>query len=609
MPAPLPVPEDAPTADSSPYDARPWLASYPEGVPADFDFPKVPLTRLLDDAAASFPSVTAVAFLGTTLSYRELREVVDHLAAGLARLGVRKGDRVSVVLPNCPQAVLTSFATLRLGAVVVQHNPLSTAAELRHQISDCGSRVVVCLDRVYATVAAVVPATDLQHVVVTSLADYLPAGARLRLRLPVSRARRARAELTAPLPKGAPVQQFLALLRTPTAARQTPVDPETDVAHLLYTGGTTGPAKGVMLTHENLVSNAYMNRLWDTGATAGKEVTLGVLPLFHAYGLTVVLHATVLLGGTLVLLPRFDLRQLFEAVDRWRPTMLPGVPPIYKALSDSPDLRAHDLRSLRVCVSGAMALPVAVQEQFERASGALLVEGYGLTETSPSTHCNPLGAARRPGTIGLPLPATRCRVVDQDDPSREVPVGQPGELAVSGPQVFAGYWGSDACAGPRTEDGYLLTGDVVVMDEDGFFTVVDRKKDLIIAGGFNVYPSEVEEVLSHLPGVRDAVVAGVPDRYRGETVKAYVVREPGSGLTAADVVEHCAGELSAYKVPRAVEFRDELPRSAVGKVLRRLLVEQDASSSPPSGSTGDRSASAPGSERKSGPPAGRSSST
>ena len=603
MPGSAPPPEgaaSAPPPSASPYAARPWLASYPAGVPADFDFPKVPLTRLLDDAAASFPTRTALAFLGARLTYRELREVADHLATGLAGLGVRKGDRVSVVLPNCPQAVLTCFAALRLGAIVVQHNPLSSEAELRHQIADSGAKVVVCLDRVYASVARVRADTELQHVVVTSLADPLPAAARVRLRLPLARARRARAELTAPVPKGAPVLRFLSLLRSSAPARQTPVDPENDVAHLLYTGGTTGTAKAVMLTHDNLLSNAYMNRLWDPGATAGQEVTLGVLPLFHAYGLTVALHSTVLLGGTLVLLPRFDLRHVFDAIDRWRPTLLPGVPPIYKALSDSADLRSHDLHCLRVCISGAMALPVPVQEQFERASGALLVEGYGLTETSPVTHCNPLSSARRPGSIGLPLPGTRCKVVDQEDPSREVPVGSPGELAVAGPQVFRGYWGSDDPIGALTDDGYLLTGDVVVMDEDGFFSVVDRKKDLIIAGGFNVYPSEVEDVLARLPGVADAVVAGVPDRYRGETVKAYVVRAVGSDLTAADVVEHCQRELSAYKVPKAVQFRDELPRSAVGKVLRRLLVEQDLQEPAPGRATE--------AGRKSAPPAGRSDS-
>jgi len=572
-------------------------------VPADFAFPMVPLTRLLDDAAASFPGVTALAFLGTTLTYRELRDAVDHLAAGLAELGVRKGDRVGVVLPNCPQAVLTCFAALRLGAVVVQHNPLSTESELRQQIADSGAGVVVCLDRGYATVARVRADTALRHVVVTSLADYLPTRARLRLRLPLARARRARAELVTPVPADAPVEHFLALLRGATPARQTPVDPEHDVAHVLYTGGTTGPAKGVALTHHNLVSNAYMNRLWDTGAVAGQEVVLGVLPLFHAFGLTVALHATVLLGGTLVLLPRFELRHLLAAIREWRPTLLPAVPPIYQAMSGSPDLRSPELRSLRAGVSGAMALPAAVQEQFERASGALLVEGYGLTETSPSTHCNPLTPARRPGTIGLPLPGTRCRVVDAEDPSREVPLGQPGELAVLGPQVFRGYWGREGDVGPRTGDGYLLTGDLVVMDEDGFFTVVGRKKDLIVTGGFNVYPVEVEEVLSRLAGVRDVVVAGVPDRYRGETTKAFVVRVPGSDLTEADVVEHCRRELSAYKVPKAVEFRDELPRTAVGKVLRRMLVEQEGQPA------GQGSGPAPGADagpaRKSGPPPGR----
>ena len=457
----------------------------------------------------------------------------------------------------------------------MQHNPLYTEAELRHQLSDCGAKVVVCLDRVYETVAAVRADTDVQHVVVTSMADYLPRAARLTLRLPVQRARRRRAEITAPLPAGAPVQQFRALLKGGAPVRQVELDPEVDLALLQYTGGTTGLSKGAMLTHHNLVSNAYMNRLWDTRAVAGEEVTLAVLPLFHAYGLTVCMNATVLLGGTLVLLPRFDLDQVLEAIDRWQPTMFPGVPPIYKALTDSRKARTHDLRSIRLCVSGAMKLPLEVQQQFEKISGARLVEGYGLTETSPSTHCNPITGERRAGSIGLPLPGTHCKVVDPDDSTREVPFGAPGELAVKGPQVFHGYWGAQDTVGVFTDDGYLLTGDVATMDDDGYFTIVDRKKELIIAGGLNVYPSEVEEVLMRLPGVADAVVVGVPDQYRGETVKAFVVLQPGSALTEPDVVEHCRTDLSAYKVPRLVEFRDELPRTVVGKVLRRLLVEQE----------------------------------
>jgi len=558
------------------YADRPWLSSYADGVPIDPEFPQVPLTQLLDAAAAAYPEQVALAFLGAAVTYRQLRADVDRFAAALAGLGVSKGDRVALVLPNCPQNVIAFFATLRLGAVVVEHNPLYAEAELRHQLADCGARVVICLDRVYATVAAVRAGTAVEHVVTTSIADWLPRVAQLKLRLPLAKARKARAETVVVLPTGAPVKDFRALLRgAATASRQTPVDPATDLALLQYTGGTTGVSRGAMLTHANLVSNAWMNRLWDTGATPGKEVTLAVLPLFHAYGLTVAMTSTVLLGGTLVLLPRFDLDQVFEAIDRWQPTLLPGVPPIYQALADSPKVKAHDLRSIRLCVSGAMRLPAEIAEHFMRISGATLIEGYGMTETSPCTHANPTTGPARPGSIGLPLPGTRVKLVEQDDPSIEVPIGSPGEMAIAGPQVFSGYWGRPDQAGIFTDDGYLLTGDVAVMDAAGWFTVVDRKKELIIAGGFNVYPSEVEEVLRSLEGVADAVVVGVPDKYRGETVKAVVVTTAGSTLDEDDVIAHCAGSLTAYKVPKLVEFRDSLPRSAVGKVLRRVLVEQE----------------------------------
>ena len=589
------------------YADRPWSASYPEGIPLDFDFPKVPLTRLLDDSAASFPSNVALAFLGTKLTYKQLKEDVDRFATALAGLGVSKGDRVAIVLPNCPQNVITFFAALRLGAVVVEHNPLYTETELRHQLADCGAKVVVCLDRVYETLAKVKGDTAVQHVIVTSIADYLPAAKRLQLRLPIAKARKARAEITADLPRGAAVKQFTTLLKgAGLPARQAAIDPETDLALLQYTGGTTGLSKGAMLTHANLVSNAYMNRLWDTGAVAGKEVTLGVLPLFHAYGLTVAMMSTVLLGGTLVLLPRFDLDQVFAAIDEWKPTTFPGVPPIYKAISDSPKVKQHNLKSIRICVSGAMKLPLEIQEQFERISGARLVEGYGLTETSPSTHCNPVTGPRKTGTIGLPLPGTLCKIVDQDDAAKEVPPGEPGELAIRGPQVFTGYWNREE-SGVFSDDGYLLTGDVAVMDEDGFFTIVDRKKELIIAGGFNIYPSEIEEVLFQLPAVADAVVIGVPDKYRGETVKAFIVKQPGADLSEDDVKAHCSANLTAYKVPKLIEFRDSLPRTVVGKVLRRVLVEEerakaDASAAPkpasvPGGKPRGASAEAPAPEK------------
>jgi long-chain acyl-CoA synthetase len=567
----------APDGAAAAYDARPWLASYPADVPPDYDFPSVPVTRFLDDAAAAFPTKTALAFLGSTMTYRELRDAVDRFASALAGLGVGKGDRVALVLPNCPQNVIAFYATLRLGGVVVEHNPLYTAHEMRHQLADCGAEVAIVLDKVFETVAGVRADTALRHVVVTSVTDYLPAAKRLLLKLPVPAIRKRRAEIAADVPADADVLSFTKLLAGSTVpAPQADIDPASDLALLQYTGGTTGLSKGAMLTHANLVANAYQGRLWLADARAGQETTLAVLPLFHAYGLTLCMSITVLLGGTLVLLPRFDLGMVLEAVDRWRPTVFPGVPPIYKAIIDSPEAAKHDLRSIRACVSGAMKLPLEIQEQFERITGGRLVEGYGMTETSPITHANPLEGRRKTGTIGLPITGTRCRVVDQDDPEVVVPPGQPGELVIAGPQVMRGYWQRpDETAATFTSDGYLRTGDIAVMDDEGFFSIVDRKKELIIAGGFNIYPSEVEEVLFRHPGIADCAVVGVPDAYRGETVKAYVVAKPGSSLTEDDVIEHCRRELAAYKVPKLVEFRTELPRTMVGKVLRRVLVEEE----------------------------------
>jgi long-chain acyl-CoA synthetase len=557
------------------YDARPWLASYPPDVPTEFEPPDVPLTALLDDAAEAFPGNAAIASAGTVLTYRRLRELVDRFAGGLASLGVVAGDRVALVLPNCPQHVIAFFAVLRLGGTVVQCNPLSTEAELTGQLTDCSPRVVVCVDRTVRVVDRVRSAVALQHIVVTSLADYLPPAQRLRLRLPLPSARADRARLVADdAPTGATLQ-FRALAQHKQPAVQAPVEAATSVAVLQYTGGTTGSAKAAMLTHRNLVANAYQMRLWIPEATSGREVTLAVLPLFHVYGLTLCLLMTVLLAGRLVLLPRFDPGVVFDAVDDEHPTLFPGVPPIYQALLDAPRLRRTDLRSIRACVSGAMKLPVEVQERFERVTGGRLVEGYGTTEASPATHCTPLSGPRRPGSVGLPLPGTDARVVDADDPTREVPVGEPGELVIRGPQVFSGYWSADPTEQPLLDDGWLLTGDIATMDDGGFFTIVDRKKDLIIVGGFNIYPTEVEAVICAHEAVADCCVVGLPDRYRGETVKAFVVPRPGGSLDESDVLEHCATRLSAYKVPKFVELRADLPRTAMGKALRRLLVAEE----------------------------------
>jgi long-chain acyl-CoA synthetase len=418
-------------------------------------------------------------------------------------------------------------------------------------------------------------------VVVTTLVDHWSAVDRARLRLPLPSAREQRRRLLEPVPSGSDVVNYRDLIGRSVPARQATVDPLTDVAVLQYTGGTTGISKAAMLSHANLVANAYQMRLWLPEATSGEETTLVVLPLFHVYGLTLCLLSTVLLAGRLVLLPRFDVNLLLDTIARERPTLMPGVPPIYQAVVDALRARRTDLSSIRVCVSGAMRLPAELQERFEAVSGARLVEGYGTTEASPATHCNPVQGRRKPGSVGVPLPGTDARIVDPDDPTVVLPPGSEGELIVRGPQVFLGYWNKPSPDQPAPAeqvllaDGWLLTGDIARMDTDGFFTIVDRKKDLVIAGGFNIYPAEVEAVILGIEGVADCCVIGLPDRYRGETVKAFVVPRPGAELTAEMVREHCGRVLSAYKVPRAIEFRDDLPRTAVGKALRRMLVAEE----------------------------------
>ncbi|MBV9870386.1 MAG: AMP-binding protein [Frankiaceae bacterium] len=563
------------------YDERPWLSAYPSDVPADHEFPQVPLTRLLDDAADGFPgtvalSTFAMSSVGQRITYRQLRDSVDRLAGGLATNGVKPGDRVAVILPNCPQYVISFFAILRLGAVVVPCNSVSTADELRTQLADSGATLVICLDRVAETILGLRTDTAVRTVVVTSLADALSPIARGRLSVPLPKARAQRARMVATVPDDPSVVRFRTLVRTGPVARQAAVDPATDVAVLQYTGGTTGQPKAAMLTHSNLVANSYQVRLWLPNAMPGREVTLAVLPLFHVYGLTLCMLTTVLLAGRLVLVSRFDLDAVFEVIDEERPTLFPGVPPIYQAVLDSPKVKRHDLKSIHACISGAMKLPQETQERFERVTGGRLVEGYGMTETSPATMCAPLAGPRKPGSVGVPLTGTLARIVDPENPATVVAVGQSGELAIKGPQVFKGYWGDGAATDSEvlTPDGWLLTGDIAVMDPDGWFTIVERKKDLIIAGGFNIYPTEVEEVIRTLPGVTDCCVIGLPDRYRGETVKAYVVA-PAGDVTEDDVTAHCAARLTAYKVPKFVEFRSELPRTVVGKALRRQLLAEE----------------------------------
>jgi long-chain acyl-CoA synthetase len=550
----------------------PWLDSYPPGVPEHVEVPSTNLARLLADAARDFANAPALHFEGRTISYAQLADQAWRFAGVLAGLGVTKGTRVGLILPNCPQAVVALFGALRLGAVVVQNNPLYTERELGHQLGDAQVEVVVCLDLAYDRVKAVrAKVPSIREVIVTSVLDELPAVRRVVA--PYTKRGKA---ASAGIGKDEPVRRWRELLSGSRARPpEAEVDPAADLALLQYTGGTTGLSKGVMLSHGNLRANVEQVRAWFPDADPGREVMMAVLPFFHVYGLTVCLLLGVRLGAALILLPRFDLDRVLAAVDRYRPTLFPGVPTMYVAINNAVAKGGHDLSSIKACLSGAAPLPLEVAERFERYSGGRLVEGYGLSESSPVALANPIYGKRKAGTIGMPLPDTIARVVDPSDQDRTMPSGEPGELAVSGPQVMQGYWNRPEETAQVLRDGWLLTGDMAVMDEEGYFSIVDRKKDLIIAGGYNIYPREVEEVLYENPKVLEACVAGVPDPYRGETVKAFVVLREGEQATQDEIRGFAKERLASYKVPRTVEFRDELPKTLIGKVLRRALVEEE----------------------------------
>ncbi|MHA6758977.1 AMP-binding protein [Streptacidiphilus sp. PAMC 29251] len=561
--------------------ARPWHRFYAAGVPHKLAIPTVPVTALLDEAAARHGRRTALVFFGRRTSYRALRKAVDRFAGGLVGLGVGRGDRVALVLPNCPQYVVAFYAVLRLGAIVVPTNPLYTESELTHQLQDSGSTVVIVYDGAFRTVDAVRAQAGVRTVVTTALAEALPLRSRLLLRLPLARSRALRKRLGPGLPEGADSVPFATVARGPrsAAAGAGPVSPRTAVAVLQYTGGTTGTPKGAMLTHRNLVANAHQVRAWYPQLRQGRETLLGTLPMFHVYGMTMCLTVATLAGARTVLLPVFDVGLVVKALVRWRPTLFPGVPPMYQALmtegSEHGAARLRGLRSVRYCISGAMRLEPETVDRFQELTGARLVEGYGLSEASPVVLANPLNANARPGTVGVPLPGTEARIVDEDDPDREQPAGTAGELIVRGPQVFAGYWHEREDSARMLHDGWLFTGDIAVMSPDGFVTVIDRKRDVIIASGFSVFPSEIEEVLLAHPAVADAAVVGVPDAYRGETVKACVIVREGARLTEGALIGYCHERLTGYKVPKIVEFRvDPLPRNLLGKVLRRVLRDE-----------------------------------
>jgi long-chain acyl-CoA synthetase len=562
-----------------PY-GRPWLAHYSPGIPYALDIPERPLTWLLDEAVRTRSGSVAIEYYGTEITYAQLAALVNRFARALVRLGVKSGDRVSICLPNVPQFPIAFYGVLKAGAIAVPTNPLYTERELEHQLSDAGARVAITLDSVYPTLAAVRTRTPVEHVILASPADYLPPVLGVLFRLKTAIEARGKPHVNLSSLRGTSgFHQFKDLLAPQHDGHDAervelppPAAPD-DVAVLQYTGGTTGVAKGAKLTHRGLLANALQTWTWAELSAEEHHIALCVAPFFHVYGLTVGMNAMMVPGATMVLLPRFTLKDVLKAIEKHKPDIFPGVPTMYLALAREAEQHHRDLRSIRVCISGSAPLPVEVQNRFERVSGGRLVEGYGLTEASPVTHCNPVFGDRRIGTIGLPLPNTDAAIIDADT-WEFLPPGQQGEIVVRGPQVMAGYWQRPDATAEVLRDGWLRTGDIGTMSEDGYFTVVDRAKDVIIASGLKVFPREVDEVLFQHPKVLEAAAVGVPDPYRGETVRAYVVVRPGETLSAEELAAFCKERLAPYKVPKQFEFRESLPKTLIGKVLRRALREE-----------------------------------
>lgn len=553
-----------------PLDRELWLQHYPEGVRPSLEYPRKTLDTYLDEAVQQGGDTPATIFFGRSLTYRQLADHVDRLATALTALGVAKGDRVAVMLPNCPQAIIAYYAVLKLGGVVVQTNPLYVERELEFQLQDSGAETIIALDLVYPRIAAVRGSTPLERVILTRISDYFP----LLLRLLYPLKQRREGSLPS-IPAGDGILWFDQLVREHRPAPpRVEVDVEADPALLQYTGGTTGRPKAAVLTHFNLVANTLQTREWIPGTGIGSERILAVLPFFHVYGMTACMNLAVVIRATLILLPRFVVADVLKAIDKHRPTLFPGAPTMYVAINNHPEVKNYNISSIKACLSGAAALPVEVQQRFEELTGGRLVEGYGLTEASPVTHCNPIFGKRKSGRIGIPFPDTDCKIADMET-GLELPLGEVGELCVRGPQVMQGYWNRPEETAQALRDGWLYTGDIAQVDEDGFFAIVDRKKDLIIAGGYNIYPREVEEVLFEHPKVKEAAVVGVPDEYRGETVKGYVVLKEGQTATAEEIIAFCRERMARYKAPTSIEFRADLPKTLVGKVLRRKLLEEE----------------------------------
>lgn len=557
---------------------KPWHKFYDESVPKHIDYPAMPLHELLKRSAEKHPDRVALIYgaplgsryLAKKIAFRELDGLVTRFAAALQKLGVKKGDRVAIYLPNCPQYVIAYYGAARAGAVIVPCNPLYVARELEHQVNDAGAETLIALTAFYGNVKQVRGNTPLKRVIVTNVKEYFPG--LLRTLFTVAKEKKEGHALSIEGEKD--TYWFQDVLAGAPALQPVDVKPS-DTLCLLYTGGTTGVPKGAELSNSNLLANTLQTAAWFKAKDA-EETVLTALPLFHSYGMTTCMNFAMTTAASMILIPNpRDYHTIMLAIKNFQPTVFPGVPTMYVAFNNFPNVQSYGVNSIRACISGAAGLPVEVQEKFQQLTGGKLVEGYGLSEASPVTHANPIYGQNKVGTIGIPFPDTDARIMDLETGTKELPVGEVGELAVKGPQVMKGYWNKPDETAMVLRDGWLYTGDMVRMDADGYFQIVDRKKDMIISGGYNVYPRDVEEVLYEHPKIKEAVVAGVPDEYRGEMVKAYIVLKEGETATEEEIIEFCRARLAKYKVPRAVEFRKELPKTLVGKILRRLLVEEE----------------------------------
>lgn len=550
---------------------KPWFKFWPQGVPKHIDFPEIPLQELLMKSAREFPEKTAILYFDKGMTYRELNNLSDKFAAALDGLGVKKGDKVAIFLPNIPQFVISYYGIVKTGAIVTAISPLYKEREVEHQLNDSEAETVVVLDALYPILERVLAHTKTKRVIVTSLKEYMPSATAflgsLLKKIPSHKVERA------------PNIFFYQELLGKYEAKPPKVDinPKEDLVALQYTGGTTGLSKGAMLTHMNLVSNALMSAEWLQGKPT-EETFLTVLPLFHIYGMTTGMNVPIYMAGTMVMLPRFDLADSLKSIQEHRITVFCGAPTMYSMLLSHPDLRKYNLRTIKFCLSGSAPLPPEVQKKWMETTGGVLIEGYGLTESSPITHANPLDPTMKTvkvGSIGLPFPDTDAKIMDMETGEKELGVGEDGELVVKGPQVMKGYWKMPEESALVLRDGWLYTGDVGKMDENGYFYITDRKKDLIKYKGYSVYPREIEDVIYEHPAVKICAVIGKPDPVASEIPKAFIVLKEGKTATADEIKEFVNSKVAPYKAIREIEFRTELPMTLVGKVLRRVLLEEE----------------------------------